>query len=89
MSKENLIFGNKAVLEAILAGKSIDKIFIDKTKTKFHQNILHAIKENQIPYSIVPVAKLNTLVSQMHQGVVCILCPVPLVSLSNIIQNYL
>ena len=88
MSKENLIFGSKAVLEAILAGKTIDKIFIDKeTKNDDYQSIFNAIRYKQIPCSRVPAAKLNKLAPHNHQGIVALLSPVPLVTLSHIVQD--
>ena len=87
MSKTNFIFGIKPVLEAILAGKTIDKLFIDKSaKGIDYQDIFKAIREYQIPFSKVPSAKLNKLISQNHQGVIALLSPIPLASLSHIIQ---
>jgi 23S rRNA (guanosine2251-2'-O)-methyltransferase len=87
MSKTNLVFGVNAVLEAIIAGKTIDKIFIDKAaKGTEYQDLSNAIRQYQIPYSRVPSAKLNMMIKQNHQGVIALLSPVPLASLSNIIQ---
>lgn len=88
MSTSNLVFGSKAVLEAISAGKNIDKIFIDKeSKNTDYQPIFNAIRYRQIPCSRVPTAKLNKLVPLNHQGIVALLSPVPLVSLSHIVQD--
>jgi 23S rRNA (guanosine2251-2'-O)-methyltransferase len=88
MSETNIISGSKAVLEAILAGKTIDKIFIDKeAKNIDYQPIFNAIRYRQIPCSRVPTAKLNKLVPHNHQGIVAVLSPVPLVSLSHIVQD--
>lgn len=87
MSKTNFIFGINPTLEAIASGKTIDKLFIDKAaKGLEYQNIFKAIREHQIAYSKVPVAKLNKMVSQNHQGVVALLSPVPFASISDIIQ---
>ena len=36
MEEENLIFGTRAVIEAVEAGKDIEKIFIQKGNTLFY-----------------------------------------------------
>jgi 23S rRNA (guanosine2251-2'-O)-methyltransferase len=86
-SKVDYIFGTRAIIEAIKAGKTIDKLFIDKlAKGPTHQELMALIKQYQIPYSQVPTVKLNSLVSQNHQGVVALLAPIALASLSHVIQ---
>jgi 23S rRNA (guanosine2251-2'-O)-methyltransferase len=85
--KADYIFGTRAIIEAIKAGKTIDKLFIDKAaKGPTHQELIALIKQYQIPYSQVPTIKLNSLVSQNHQGVVALLAPIALASLSDVIQ---
>lgn len=87
MLAHNFLLGIKAIIEAIQAGKTIDKLFIDKAaKGAAYQELLALIQEKQIPYSRVPAAKLNSLVTQKHQGVVALLAPIALSSLSHIIQ---
>jgi 23S rRNA (guanosine2251-2'-O)-methyltransferase len=88
MSTSNVVFGTKAVLEAIIAGKTIDKLFLDKTaQGPDYHHILRAAHQHRIPYSRVPGIKLNKMTSHHHQGVVALLSPVPLVALSHIIQT--
>jgi 23S rRNA (guanosine2251-2'-O)-methyltransferase len=87
MSTTNVVFGTKAVLEAMVAGKTIDKIFLDKAaQGPDYQHILRVAHQHRIPYSRVPSIKLSKLTSHPHQGVVALLSPVPLVTLSHIIQ---
>jgi 23S rRNA (guanosine2251-2'-O)-methyltransferase len=88
MSKPHFIFGAKAIIEAINAGKTIDKLFIDKAaKGATHQEVLKLARQKQLPCSLVPTAKLNQLVTQKHQGIVALLAPIALASLSHIIQT--
>jgi 23S rRNA (guanosine2251-2'-O)-methyltransferase len=83
-----IIYGTHAVLEAIMADKTIDKLFIDHTaKGPMYQNILIAARQKEIPYSLVPTMKLNSLVARDHQGIVACLSPVPLANVSNIVQG--
>lgn len=87
MSTSNVVFGTKAVLEAIIAGKTIDKLFLDKTvQGPAYQHILRVAHQHRIPYSRVPGIKLNKMTSHPHQGIVALLSPVPLVTLSHIVQ---
>jgi 23S rRNA (guanosine2251-2'-O)-methyltransferase len=83
--KADYVFGT--IIEAIKAGKTVDKLFIDQSaKGETHQELMALIKQNHIPYSRVPTVKLNSLVSQKHQGAVALLAPIALSSLSHIIQ---
>jgi 23S rRNA (guanosine2251-2'-O)-methyltransferase len=87
MFKTHSIFGVRAVIEAIKAGKTIDKLFIDKAaKGSHHQELFQLIRQHEIPYSRVPAIKLNKLVAQKHQGVVALLAPIAFASLSHVIQ---
>ncbi len=87
-AKLEYLFGTRAIIEAIKAGKTIDKLFIDKAaKGPTHQELFQLIQENEIPYSRVPTAKLNRLVAQKHQGVVALIAPITLSPLSHIIQS--
>jgi 23S rRNA (guanosine2251-2'-O)-methyltransferase len=84
----SFIFGPHPILEAIVAGKTIDKLFIDHTaKDPIYQQIRKVAWQRHIPCSRVPTAKLNKMVTKNHQGVVALLSPVPIVTLSHIIQT--
>lgn len=77
MEKEYQIFGIRAVIEAITAGKTIDKIFIQKgLKSALFQELQSLLQKEQIPISYVPTEKLNRLTKKNHQGVVATLSPV-------------
>jgi len=87
VSKPPCIFGTRAIIETILAGKTIDKVFIDKTaRNPLHKELLVLIKQHQIPFSPVPAAKLNKLIAKNHQGAVAYLAPIALASLSHVVQ---
>jgi 23S rRNA (guanosine2251-2'-O)-methyltransferase len=83
---ETYIYGIRPVIEALKAGKEIDKIFIQKglRGEGFHQ--LHAfIRELEIPAQFVPVDKLNRLSRQNHQGVIAYLSEISYQKLEYII----
>ena len=66
------IFGLRAILEAINSGQEIEKVYIQKEiQGTLAKALQHSINENKIPFSFVPVEKLNMLSkSQNHQGAV-------------------
>ena len=71
MPKEPFIYGIRPVMEALKAGKEIDKILIQKglRGEGFHQ-LFGFIRELAIPAQFVPAEKLNYLTRQNHQGVI-------------------
>jgi len=81
MEEHNLIFGTRAVIEALEAGKDIEKIFIQKgLSNELYHQLRQALRGQAVPIQIVPPEKLkritDTLVSpaaKNHQGVVAYL----------------
>lgn len=88
MEKENQIFGIRAIIEAIQAGKEIDKVFIQKeSQGELMQELMKAMKKNNINFSYVPVEKLNRLTSKNHQGAVATISPVSFYDIENMITT--
>jgi 23S rRNA (guanosine2251-2'-O)-methyltransferase len=90
MEKENQIFGIRAIIEAINAGKEIDKVFIQSdTQSELMQELMKVMKKNSINFSYVPVEKLNRLTPNNHQGAVATIAPISFVKLETLIDNVL
>lgn len=88
MQKENQIFGIRAVIEAIQAGKEIDKLFIQKeAQGELMRELFKLVKDKQISYSYVPVEKLNRLTDKNHQGVVATVAPISFYELEELISK--
>ena len=84
----HFIFGSRAVIEAIDAGKEIEKILIQNNlKNELLQELYRKIKSHKIPFVKVPIAKLNRLTRKNHQGVVSYLSPIHFHSLDHIIEE--
>lgn len=80
----HLIFGIRPVVEALQAGKEIDKIFIQKGLQGDVVRELHgALKARNFQAKVVPIDKLNRLTRKNHQGVVAFLSPIPFADLEN------
>jgi 23S rRNA (guanosine2251-2'-O)-methyltransferase len=86
MSNEQLIYGTRAVMEAVNAGKDIEKIFIQKgINNSLVNELRQLLAKNNIPFQVVPDFKLNKLTKGNHQGVVCILSTITYYKTEDII----
>ncbi len=71
MEKNEMIFGVRAVIEAIQAGKEIDKILVKKDiQSDLSKELFAAIKGTEILVQRVPVERINKITMKNHQGVV-------------------
>ncbi len=87
MEKSDMIYGTRAVIEAIHAGKEIEKVMIQSgLSNDLIKELIALAKGHQVPYTFVPAEKLKRLSSKNHQGVVCLLSTVSYASLDNIID---
>ncbi|WPP51011.1 23S rRNA (guanosine(2251)-2'-O)-methyltransferase RlmB [Catalinimonas niigatensis] len=88
ISKAEMIFGTRAVIEAIQAGKELDKVLLQKgIRNELTQELVSLLKERQIPFSTVPIEKFNTITRKNHQGTIAFLSAVVYASLDNIINQ--
>jgi 23S rRNA (guanosine2251-2'-O)-methyltransferase len=88
MKKTNLIYGIRPIIEAIHAGKEIDKLFIQKgLKGDLYKELNDLIDKNRIPTQFVPIEKINKLAPNNNQGVVGFLSQVSYQSLENVIMS--
>ena len=78
-----IIFGKRAVFEAIENEVQIDKIFMDRD-SQYMDNIKRKIIEKKIKISFVPVEKLNKLSKNNHQGIVASISPVKTLDIQDL-----
>ena len=85
---KDFIFGLRAVIEAIDAGKDIDKVFIRKDLGgELAKELWAKIKEYGIVVQKVPVEKLNRITMKNHQGAVAYLSPVTYYRLDDLVPQ--
>ncbi|MBS1545333.1 MAG: 23S rRNA (guanosine(2251)-2'-O)-methyltransferase RlmB [Bacteroidetes bacterium] len=88
MDKSDLIYGTRAVMEAIRAGRQIEKIFLQAgLNNDLIKELVEALKAHKIPFSWVPVEKINRLTNRNHQGVVGYLSAVQYATLQQVIDH--
>ena len=74
MEEDNLIFGTRSVIEAVNAGKDIEKILVQKgLSNELYSQLRQALKGQTVPIQFVPPEKLKRLTDKNHQGVVAYL----------------
>ena len=84
----DFIYGTRAVIESIEAGKEVDKILLQKDlKNELILELMSLAKTHSVPVQKVPVEKLNRLTKKNHQGVVAYLSSVVYASLDNVISE--
>lgn len=70
MEKDDYIFGTRAIIEAIRSGRFIEKVLIKKElDNELFLELFQLIKQNSIPYQLVPIEKINRVTRKNHQGV--------------------
>jgi len=75
--QEQQIYGIRAVIEAVNAGKTIDRVFLQKgLQGTLYKELLATLQGAQIATQYVPIEKLNRMSKKNHQGVIATLSPV-------------
>jgi len=76
-SGNEMIFGIRAVMEAVAAGRDVDKIWIRKNlESNLARELFEQLKGSNIPVQRVPQEKLNHITTKNHQGVIAFISPI-------------
>nr|WP_297785105.1 23S rRNA (guanosine(2251)-2'-O)-methyltransferase RlmB [uncultured Allomuricauda sp.] len=90
MKNNQLIYGIRAVLEAIDADQPINKLFIQKgLKGELYKELESAARKNGVSLSYVPIEKLNRLTRNNHQGAVAQISPVQFHKFEELVEQVL
>lgn len=83
------IFGIRAVIEAILAGKDIDKILVRKDLSGELSDELFQMLKGRADIFVqrVPLERINRITRKNHQGVVAFLSPVAYHKLDHLVPD--
>lgn len=87
--KDNFtIFGIHAITEAINSGKTIDKVFIQKSYSGTGLKELEKLlRDNTINISYAPIQKLNRITNKNHQGAIAFISPIEFYNLEDLVLN--
>ena len=81
-----MIFGIRAVIEAILAEKEIDKILVKRDlQSDLSKELFDALKGKEIAVQRVPAERLDRVTRKNHQGVIAFIPAISYQKLEDII----
>ena len=86
--KNDYIYGVHTIQEALDQGRSIEKVFF-KTGLKGRSvyELRKRLEEQEIPFQIVPLQKIEKITRKNHQGVLAFIAPVQYQKVEDIIQG--
>lgn len=88
MQPSDYIFGLRAIIEAIQAGKEIDKILIKKDLSgPLAAELIELARANRVVMQRVPVEKLNKITRKNHQGAIAMMAAVTYHRLEHLIPQ--
>jgi 23S rRNA (guanosine2251-2'-O)-methyltransferase len=83
-----MIFGLRPITEALLAGKTLEKIFLQKgVRNSLSTEISELAHQANVPVQSVPVEKLDNLTRKNHQGAVAFLSAITYTPLDHIVTG--
>lgn len=85
---KDFIFGVRAVIEAINAGKELERVLLGKKVSS--ENLREAfslVRQHEIPFQYVPEEKLNRVTRKNHQGIIAFISPVSYYPLEELIRS--
>lgn len=86
MKENELIFGTRAVIEAVQADKEIDKILVRRDmKNDLSKELFEVLRGRDIPVQRVPAERLDRITRKNHQGVIAYISSVTYQRLGDII----
>lgn len=86
--EKQMIFGIRAVMEAIDAGKEFDKILLRRDMSSdIARQLTAKLNDISTPVQRVPVEKLNQLTDKNHQGVIAFISPIQFSHIEDIIPT--
>lgn len=82
------VYGIRPVMEALLAGKSLDKLFLQQDlKSDQAKDLLELARKMGVSIVKAPKEKLNKLCRSNHQGAVAFMSPIEFGDVEEIIQQ--
>lgn len=85
---EDLVFGVRAVIEAVVSGKEINKIMIQRGMDKvLFKELKEVLAGKDYTLQFVPLEKINRLTRKNHQGVVAFISPLEYHDLTDVITG--
>lgn len=86
INKSQVVFGIRAVIEAIESGKQVDKVLMKKDLGgELARELLSVTREYNVPVQRVPVERINKVTRKNHQGVIAFMAAVDYYHVDDIV----
>ena len=86
IDKSQVVFGIRAVIEAIESGKQVDKVLMKKDLGgELARELLSVTREYNVPVQRVPVDRINKVTRKNHQGVIAFMAAVDYYHVDDIV----
>lgn len=86
MKEKEMIFGIRAVIEAVEAGKNVDKVIVKRElQGDLFKELLSVLKDREIPMQKVPLERIDRYTRKNHQGVIAFLSAITYERIEDII----
>ena len=86
--QKEMVFGLRAVIEALDVGKVFDKILLRRDmNSAIGRELLLKLQGTTTPVQKVPVEKLNQFTDKNHQGVIAFLSPIEFYRIEDVVPS--
>lgn len=86
--QQAMVYGTRAIIEAIEAGKEVEKVLLQKgAVNELTSELIKIAVKRGVPFVKVPVEKLNKITRKNHQGAIAFLSAVEYKSIDNVVTR--
>ena len=86
LKESDCIFGIRSVIEAIKAGKQIDRLLVKQgLQSPLYKELMTLVRENNISYQTVPLERIELVTRKNHQGVLAWLSVIEFQRIENLL----
>jgi 23S rRNA (guanosine2251-2'-O)-methyltransferase len=86
LKESECIFGLRPVIEAVKAGKQIDRLLIRQgLQGALYHELMNEVRKHNIAYQIVPLERIELVTRKNHQGVLAWLALIEFQSIANLL----
>jgi 23S rRNA (guanosine2251-2'-O)-methyltransferase len=86
VKESDCIYGLRAVIEAVRAGKKIDRLLIKQgLQGALYHELMIEVRNHNIAYQIVPLERIELVTRKNHQGVLAWLSLIEFQSITNLL----
>jgi 23S rRNA (guanosine2251-2'-O)-methyltransferase len=86
LKESEYIFGLRAVIEAVKAGKQIDRLLIRQgLQGSLYHELMIEVRNHNIAFQIVPIERIEIVTRKNHQGVLAWLSLIEFQSIANLL----